>query len=171
VPRASRYVARAAAHEPRVVFHPWAVWWRDEELTFHEPFRPGYVSQSAVNLHGTPASFTAQGRSVASIMRELGHEHLDLVKVSAEGAEYAILETLLDPALRPRTVCAEFSLPADVDRMATLARRYAAMGFRLVSRALRQGGWKVTWTSEERAAAPAPDDLTGRRTLVRSEVG
>jgi FkbM family methyltransferase len=171
VPRASRFVARAAAHEPRVVFHPWAVWSRDEELTFHEPFRPGYVSQSAVNLHGTAASFTAPGRSAASIMRELGHERLDLVKVSAEGAEYVILETLLDPGLRPGTVCAEFSLPADVDRMAALARRFTAMGYRLVSRSLRHGGWKVTWTSEERAAAPAPNNLDSRRTLVRSQVG
>src|SRR3954447_23980254 len=30
VPRAAAYAAAAAAHEPRHVFHPWAVWARDE---------------------------------------------------------------------------------------------------------------------------------------------
>jgi FkbM family methyltransferase len=145
VPRAARYAAAAAAHEPRFVFHPWAVWERDEPVTFHEPVQPGYVSQSAVDLHGTPVSFTAQGRSVASIMTELGHDTVDLLKVSAEGAEFAVLENVLSTGVHPRIICAEYSLPSEPGRVAGLARRLGTAGYRLVSRTLDAGGWKATW--------------------------
>jgi len=154
VPRAAAFAARAAAHEPRFVFHPFAVWARDEELTFHEPVRPGYVSQSAVDLHGRPPSFTAQGRSLPSLMSELGHDRLDLLKVSAEGAEFAILDDLLTGAIRPGVVCSEFSQPTDLDEVLRIAGRFAAAGYRLASRIIRHGGWKITWVGGESPAAP-----------------
>lgn len=145
VPRAATFAAQAAAHEPRHVFHPYAVWNRDEPLTFHEPVDPGYVSQSAVNLHGTPPSFTAPGRSLPSLMRELGHERIDLLKVSAEGAEFAILDHLVESGLRPAVVCSEFSLPVAPAGVRRVAADMAGAGYRLVSRTIRPGGWKVTW--------------------------
>ena len=155
VPRAATFAARAAAHEPRFVFRPYAVWARDEELTFHEPFRPGYVSQSAVDLHGRPPSFTAQGRSLASLMQELGHDRLDLLKVSAEGAEFAILDDLVAGDVRPAVVCAEFSQPSDPERVAQLARRFSAAGYRTASRTIQPGGWKLTWMAQRPAPAEA----------------
>ena len=152
VPRAAAFAAAAAAHEPRFVFHPYAVWARDEELTFHEPFRPGFVSQSAVDLHGRPPSFKAQGRAVPSLMAELGHDRIDLLKVSAEGAEFAILEDVLAGAVYPRVVCSEFSQPTDTDRVGRLAARFAKAGYRIASRTIRPGGWKVTWVGGASAA-------------------
>src|SRR3954470_19758656 len=88
VPRAAEHVAAAAAHEPRLKFQPVALWSRDESLTFHAPRESGYVSQSAVNLYDTPVDFSAPARSVASLMAEHGHDHVDLLKISAEGSEY-----------------------------------------------------------------------------------
>lgn len=145
VPRAAAHAAVAAAHEPRYVFHPFAVWPRDEMVSFHEPVRPGYVSQSAVDLHGTPVSFQAQGRSLPSLMAEYGHDHIDLLKVSAEGAEFAILEDLLAGDVRPRLICSEFSLPADPARVAEIAAQIAGAGYRMVFRSLIPSGWKATW--------------------------
>jgi FkbM family methyltransferase len=145
VPRAGAFVEVAAKYEPRMVFRPYAVWSHDEELTFYAPFRPGFVSQSAVNMHGRAADFVAQGRSISSIMEELGHDHLDFVKVSAEGAEFAILDHLLDSPHRPLVVCSEFSQPTDLGRLGDLTRRFAGNGYRIVAKVIQPGGWKVTW--------------------------
>ncbi len=95
VPRAAQYARAATAGEPRFVFHQLALWSRDETLTFHAPARDGYISHSAVNLSDTGVAFQAEGRALRSLMRSWGHDHIDLLKVSAEGAEFEILETLL----------------------------------------------------------------------------
>ena len=169
VPRAAAFAARAAAHEPRFVFHAYAVWARDEEVTFHEPFRPGYVSQSAVDLHGRPPSFTAQGRSLPSLMSELGHDGLDLLKVSAEGAEFAILDNLLSGTIRPRIVCSEFALPTDLAEVLRVAGRFDQAGYAIASRIIRPGGWKFTWVGEavtgggERSTGPPTRTQAGRK--------
>ena len=35
-------------------------------------------------------------RTVASIMKELGHEHIDILKIDVEGSEYRMLEHLIE---------------------------------------------------------------------------
>src|SRR5262249_5513827 len=112
VPAAARHAHAAAAYEPRHVFHPFGVWSSDTTLEFHEPEVHGFVSHSATNLHGTRGAFTAQVRSVGSLMAELGHDHIDLLKVSAEGSEYEIVRDVLDSGVSVRVLCVEISQPA-----------------------------------------------------------
>lgn len=112
VPEAQAYAARAGGAEPRFHPHPFGIWSEDTELEFHEPVADGYVSHSATDMHGTAAAFRARVRSVPSVMRELGHDRLDLMKISAEGAEYAILRSLLDEQVDVRTLAVEFAQPA-----------------------------------------------------------
>jgi FkbM family methyltransferase len=95
VPRSAEYARAAAAHEPRFVYHQLALWSRDETLTFYAPREEGYISHSATNLFGTAEAFQAEGRSLRSLMRSWDHDHIDLLKISAEGSEFTILDTLL----------------------------------------------------------------------------
>jgi FkbM family methyltransferase len=144
VPRAAEYARAAAAHEPRFVFHEIALWSRDETLTFHAPREEGYVSHSAVNLFGTEEAFQASGRSLRSLMKEWDHDHIDLLKVSAEGSEFEILDALLRDGPVVRILCAEFSLPP-MDRARVMLRRLAGAGYELVSANIMRGGWTFTW--------------------------
>ena len=128
VPRAAAFVAEAAAHEPRLIFAPYALWSRDETLTFHEPRQEGYVSQSAVNLHDTPPAFDAPARSVASLLAELGADHVDLLKISAEGSEYEILDHILAAAIDVRVLCVEYAQPSAARPPRRLGRRAPARG-------------------------------------------
>ena len=41
-------------------------------------------------------------------MKELGHETIDVLKLDIEGAEYEVLESLIDDAIRPRQFLVEF---------------------------------------------------------------
>lgn len=143
-----RYVALAARHEPRFIFHPVGVWSSDKTLPFHAPAVEGWVSHSATDVHGTPVAFEAQVRTVSSLMRELGHERLDLLKVSAEGSEYEILRSLADDDVDVRVICVEFAQPGP-DGLAEeaydiLSRR----GYDLVSAYVRPWACKVTFVKQ-----------------------
>jgi FkbM family methyltransferase len=158
VPRAAQYVATAAAHEKRLVFHPVALWSTDQELTFHAPRESGYVSQSAINLHDTVPDFTAPARAVSSLMAELGHDHIDLLKISAEGSEYEILDHVIDQELDVRVLCVEYAQPAPVERVEGSIERLRAAGFVLVAGSVRTWNWKLTFVGptvpERDASAP-----------------
>ena len=95
VPTAAAHVANAHAHEPRITFYYAALWTEDTELTFYEPEIPGHVSHSATNLHQTPVSFIATARSITSLCAEHGWDQIDLLKISAEGSEFAIIDSVL----------------------------------------------------------------------------
>jgi FkbM family methyltransferase len=148
VPRSAQYARAAAAHEPRFIFHQLALWSRDETLTFHAPRQPNYVSHSAVNLFGTEEAFQAEGRALRSLMKEWGHDHIDLLKISAEGSEFEILETLLRDGPVVPILCAEFTL--QLDRARLMLQHLHGAGYELVSAKVVPPNWSFTWlhTSE-----------------------
>ena len=41
-------------------------------------------------------------------MRELGHEHIDFLKLDIEGAEYEVLQSVLAGTVAPYVLCVEF---------------------------------------------------------------
>jgi FkbM family methyltransferase len=146
VPEASRYAATVSARESRFHFHPCGLWSSDGALRFYANAEPGFVSRSATNMHGTGEYTEAQVRAVDSLMSELGHEHVDLLKLSVEGSEYEILDDLLAKRLPVKVVCVEFSQPAPVQ---PVLQRVAAMrkgGYELVAAILQPSGWKLTFS-------------------------
>jgi FkbM family methyltransferase len=144
VPRAAAYVERAAAEEPRHHFTAVGLWSSDTTLTFHAPPQEGFVSHSATNIQDTEAAFQAKVRSVASLMKELGHDHLDLLKISAEGAEFEILDHVLSAGIDVRVLCVEFAQPASVKRVLDYCRRLQRTDYRLVG-AGQWRQWKLTF--------------------------
>ena len=144
VPRAAEHARRAGAGEPRFVFHQLAVWSRDETVTFHAPATEGHISHSAVNLFNTGVAFQAEARALRSLMHSWGHDHLDLLKVSAEGAEFEILETLVRDGPIVAILCAEFSLPP-LSHARRMLDRLAGAGYRLVSADVKRASWTFTW--------------------------
>jgi FkbM family methyltransferase len=157
VPRAARHVAVAAAYEKRLVFHPVALWSTDQDLTFYAPRESGYVSQSATNLYDTAPDFTAAARAVSSLMAELGHDQIDLLKVSAEGSEYEIVDHVIDQQLDVRTLCVEYAQPAPVERVQRSLARLRAAGFVLVAASVRTWNWKLTFVGPKVGDAESRD--------------
>lgn len=147
-PSSAPYVERAAGHEPRIEFHRWAIWSADQTLRL---FSPDYGDSnfSAVNLHGTDSGFDAVARSLPSIMRELGHGRLDLLKLDIEGAEYAVLDDLLASSVDVGVVCVEFHKNPSIRDMRRSAERLRAAGFTPVA----VDGFDVTFVHAQRARA------------------
>jgi len=62
---------------------------------FHAPANAAHISHSLVNLQKTSGDgFKARCRKPTSIMREPGHDHIDLLRIDIEGAEYAVLNSM-----------------------------------------------------------------------------
>jgi FkbM family methyltransferase len=82
----------AALGEDRLHFHRMAIWTRDGELQMWRAENPQHVALSAVNLQQTIESVRVRCRSIDSVMRELGHDRLHMVKFAVDGAEYDLVK-------------------------------------------------------------------------------
>jgi FkbM family methyltransferase len=156
VPRSQAFAEAAAAHEPRFRFHPVGLWSKDETLSFHSPSHEGYISHSATNIHGTAPAFQAEVRSVRSLMDELGHDRIDLLKVSAEGSEYEILRGVLDDGVRPGVICVEFAQPAPAGEGEETYAQLGQAGYDLVSANVSPWNWKLSFVRRDATAPAAP---------------
>ena len=97
----------------RFQFYPWAVSNSEGEIFLHPRIRKdGTASPVMFTTVPEPATtssgFAVTVKTLGSIMRELGHVRVDVLKLDIEGAEYAVLEDLLGSALRPVQILIEF---------------------------------------------------------------
>lgn len=128
-PRAVEFGGRVSALEPRFTFLPVGLWERDGVEVFYAPRDPRHVSYSIPNLQGTAKSIAAPVRTVASLMAELGHDHIDVLKLDIEGAEFAVLHSMLDDGIRPVVLCMEIDQPAPMHQVTALLARLTAEGY------------------------------------------
>lgn len=131
-PGSIAYMARE--NRGRVQFHPWGMLDRDDIIRFYAPTDRRHANWFAENLHGTSEFFEAEVYSIASIMRKLGHDRIDLLKIDIEGSWHRVLSGMLDAGIRPPTVCVEFDSPAPLGRVRPIVRRLQQAGYALVRR-------------------------------------
>jgi FkbM family methyltransferase len=103
------------------VFHPWAVAGSDGAREFQLYNEIDGSASMVLGRKGNP--FVAPCRSVASIMDELGHTHVDLLKLDIEGAEYEVLASLEADGIRSRILCVEFHRTPFIRPMVRAVRR------------------------------------------------
>ena len=77
-------------------------------MKFYAPKLSEHVSWSIENLQATQDYFLADCKKLSTIMSDLGHTHLDLLKLDIEGAEHAVLENMMKEKIVPTILCVEF---------------------------------------------------------------
>jgi FkbM family methyltransferase len=107
-PRAVLHVGQQAKGVARYHFTALGLWDGDDVLRFFAPKDPAHVSHSALNLQQTDDYFEARVSRLSSLMRERGHERLDLLKLDIEGAEYRVVDSMLEDELEVGILCVEF---------------------------------------------------------------
>ncbi|HET7830819.1 MAG TPA: FkbM family methyltransferase [Candidatus Limnocylindrales bacterium] len=144
-PRAIAHVAATAADVPSFHFLPIGVWSEDTTLRFFAPRNPAHVSHSVVNLQRTSEFFEATVRSLPSVMAELGHARVDLLKLDIEGAEHEVVRSMVEAGIRPRVLCMEIDQPVRPIPFWRTVRRARRAGYRLVA----LDGWNLTFVGHE----------------------
>jgi FkbM family methyltransferase len=131
-PRAKLHVDRVARNNPRYHFSGVGLWSADGPMKLYAPRNPTHVSHSVVNLQHTADYFVADCKRLSSLMRDLGHNHVDLLKLDVEGAEYAVLESILADNVRIGVICVEFDQPAPLRRTWQMIDALTQSGYRPV---------------------------------------
>jgi FkbM family methyltransferase len=112
----------------------------DGDTSFALPSCPSHVSHSMVlGKSHQQATISAPVKRIGSIMKELGHATVDLLKIDIEGAEYDVIEDLLRGSIQVRQLCIEFH------------HRWPEIGARKTRDAidrLRASGYRIFHTSE-----------------------
>lgn len=88
------HAAEAAADQPLLTTHVAAITTHDGPLRMQVTHHAESRSVSSAGLYDTEDYVEVPGRTLASLMRELGDERIDLLKLDVEGAEYEILPTV-----------------------------------------------------------------------------
>lgn len=89
-------------------FHPIGIWNEDTVLRFFAPQNAEHVSHSIVNLQRSEKAIEVPVRRLAGIMREEGHKRIDVLKIDIEGAEYQVIESILEDRLDIDVLCIEY---------------------------------------------------------------
>ncbi len=107
-PKSKNYVAKNAANNSKFQFYDVGLWSKNSVQKFFVPSNPRYVSHSIVNLKGTSDFFEATCKRLSTIMEELRHEKIDLLKMDIEGAEHEVLRSILEDNIDIKVLCVEF---------------------------------------------------------------
>lgn len=135
----SRSWARRHIRHPLIWFHPVGVAARDGTVDFAAPANVRHVSFSrADTTRDDQDTVRLQVRSLPSIMRDLEHNRIDLLKMDIEGFEYEVLEAMQATDIRPRQIAVEFhhgmyGYTTDATNRAVRALRDAGYGLFHVS--------------------------------------
>jgi FkbM family methyltransferase len=137
-PRSIAHVARMAPQQPKYHFHALGLWSERKLMRFFAPKDPRHVSHSLLNMQRTETFFEAKVVRLTELLEEFGHNHLDLLKLDIEGAEYEVLRTLEQDNIFPRVLCVEFDEffhPLDssyIARITESVERIIERGYELV---------------------------------------
>ena len=107
-PRAIEHVRRVAGNNPKYHFLEIGLWDKEDTLKFFVPENPDHVSHSLLNLQKTEDYISAKVKRLFPLMEELGHHKLDLLKIDIEGAEYRVLESIIEDTIDIQVICVEY---------------------------------------------------------------
>lgn len=89
----------------QLLFHPYGIAAYDGVQHFTEPIKAHWVSYSPARKG---SGVEAPVKKLATSMRELGHSHIDVLKMDIEGGEYAVIDDLLASHIFPTQILVEF---------------------------------------------------------------
>ncbi len=122
-------------------FYPWAIAAQNGFLQLYPRLnRDGSRSKVMYTMVDEGASaaeaIDVPAVNLPSITKRLGHERIDLLKMDIEGAEYEVLDNLLQSTVRPRQLLVEFHhrfSGIGPKRTAAMIARLGKNGYRLIA--------------------------------------
>lgn len=107
-PRAIQYVRQNAGKNIKYIFGEVGLWDKEDNLKFYAPKNSEHVSHSLLNLQKTQNYITIKVNRLIAIMKNNGHNKLDLLKLDIEGAEYAVIDSIIADNLDIKIICVEY---------------------------------------------------------------
>jgi FkbM family methyltransferase len=121
---------------PEFIFHAYGVAGFDGNCAFLPPENPAHVSHSIVARASTRPAIEVAVHRLGTIMKMLGHEQIDLLKMDIEGAEYGVLVDMLACGIPVKQLLVEFHHRwphLGVEKTKQAIRDLNAVGYRIFS--------------------------------------
>lgn len=135
-PRSIAWV-RAQVLPPNLHFFEYGIAGYDGTASFFPPEKAEHVSHTILKRpHNTGCPIQVPVRRLSTIMQELGHTQLCILKMDIEGAEYAVIEDMLKSNIRPFQILVEFHHrfePIGIRKTLSMIRRLNRQGYRIFS--------------------------------------
>ena len=104
-------------------------------VRFNSPENPAHVSYTMLNRPSRKSSsIDVLVKNISTIIKDIGHEKIDVMKMDIEGAEYAVINNLEMSGIRPKQLLVEFHhrFPGvGVRKTKEAVCKLRAMGYRL----------------------------------------
>ena len=104
----------------------------DGELELFEPVNANYVSCTKLSSDSHQNSISVPVKRLSTVLTELGHDRLDILKMDVEGCEYEVIDDLKASNLRPKQLLVEFHhqvLNMGVDKTKRAFQQLTQMGY------------------------------------------
>jgi FkbM family methyltransferase len=130
---AARYMERARAATRGVTLLPYRFTSVDGQQRVHAPQRGGEASRSIADPADGRRLSAAGCRSLESVMSELGHDAIDLLKLDVVGGEYEALQPVVDARIRVSVLCVRFQPVPRFDAVVTFIRLLGRVRYHVVA--------------------------------------
>ena len=105
----------------KIQFEEIALWKEDTRLKFYMPKDKDHVSCSINNIQNTNDYVEVEAMKLSTMMNNLGHEQIDYLKLDIEGAEFAVIENILQENLAIKIIYLEYHY-LDIDKALSSTR-------------------------------------------------
>jgi FkbM family methyltransferase len=131
-PKSIAYMEREKYDRNHVHFIPIGIWDEETKLRFYSPANPEETSHSVYDLHGTGNYFEAECKKLSTIMKDLGHNHIDLLKLDIEGSWGRVLNNIANEKINISILCVELDSPVTLKKVLKVINTLKGLGLRLV---------------------------------------
>jgi len=122
----------------RLIYIDLGFWKEDTSQKFYVRRDSSIISHSILNIHKTSEYFMAEVVKPATLMERLNHHHIDYLKIDIEGAEYAVLDSIIEDKLDIILIAVEFDEvhhPIDkksIERIEDSVRKLKESGYLII---------------------------------------
>lgn len=155
-PRSLAWVSSSTLPAQFVV-HAFGLAATDGMASFTPPKNPAHVSHRLVETDGGAQATEFPVRRLTTLMQQLGHDRIDVLKMDVESAEYAVIDALPDSNVRPTQILVEFhhqfkDIP--LTRTERALARLNALGYRVFD--AQPGGHEFSLVRIDPSKEPHP---------------
>jgi FkbM family methyltransferase len=122
---------------PNFVLHEYGIAAFDGEISFNPPENPDHVSHTILDRPSTKSrAISVSVKRIQTIVQQLNHTQIDVLKMDIEGAEYDVIEDIFRSQIRPKQILVEYHhrFPGvGIKKTKESIERLRSMGYRLFS--------------------------------------
>lgn len=90
------------------ILHEYGIADFDGIILFNPPENPNYISHTILERSTKDKAIEVPVKKLTTLMKELGHDNIDVLKMDIEGAEYSVIKDMKTSNIRPNQLLIEF---------------------------------------------------------------